>query len=95
MLRPVLFEGPCKGPMAVLIKGALIAHIDLASYVSSYHWITFNHIDRLVVGGGGLLDGQGPSAWGHNSCSKSKYCLPLPSVSLLDSTTLILNCSAK
>lgn len=87
MLGPVQFSGPCKGPMAFVIKGALISHTDVGSYGSRlYHWITFNSIDRLVVGGGGSLDGRGPSAWAHNTCSKSKNCVPLPSVSVLDST---------
>lgn len=87
MLGPVLFAGPCKGPMALVIKGALISHIDVGSYGNRlFHWITFYSIDRLVVGGGGSLDGRGPSAWAHNTCSKSKSCNPLPSVSVLDST---------
>jgi galacturan 1,4-alpha-galacturonidase len=87
MLGPVMFSGPCKGPMTFFITGALIAHTDVASYVDRYSWITFYRIDRLVVRGGGSLDGQGPSAWGHNTCSKSKNCNPLPSVSVLDSTS--------
>ncbi|KAE8125440.1 hypothetical protein FH972_020247 [Carpinus fangiana] len=80
MLGPVLFAGPCKGPIELVINGALISDTDVGSYGNKlFHWITFYRIDRLAVVGGGSLDGRGPSAWPHNTCSKSKSCNPLPS----------------
>ncbi|KAA8524152.1 hypothetical protein F0562_010417 [Nyssa sinensis] len=77
MLGSVVFQGPCKGPIAFLIKGVLKAPTDPALFLTD-HWISFQFIDQLVVKGGGSLDGQGSSAWPYNDCFKNPHCKPLP-----------------
>ena len=81
MLRPIVFKGPCKGQVEFQIIGTLQAPTDKASTINVDHWITFQYIDQLILGGGGKLDGQGPSAWDDNTCSKDPNCKSLPIVS--------------
>ena len=81
MLAPIVLKGPCKGPVEFHIIGTLKALIDETSTVDINHWITFQYVDRLVLSGGGKLDGQGPSAWDDNTCSKDPNCKSLPIVS--------------
>lgn len=81
MLGQTVFKGPCKGHVVFLIVGTLLAPTDIASSVNVDHWISFQYMDRLVIGGGGSLDGRGSSAWPYNSCSKRPDCKPLPPVS--------------
>lgn len=79
MVNPVIFDGPCKGWMAFVIKGVLKAPTD-PSLLFHDKWINFRHVDNLTVSGGGTLDGQGASAWPHNDCHKNQNCQPLPTV---------------
>ncbi|KAL0000679.1 hypothetical protein SO802_014460 [Lithocarpus litseifolius] len=78
MLRPIVLKGPCKGQVEFQIIGTLLAPTDKASTINVDHWITFQYIDQLIIGGGGKLDGQGPSAWDDNTCSKDPNCKSLP-----------------
>ncbi|TXG55626.1 hypothetical protein EZV62_020882 [Acer yangbiense] len=39
-------------------------------------WVAFSNINGLTVSGGGVFDGQGPTAWG--KCDKNEYCKSLP-----------------
>ncbi|KAG7957807.1 hypothetical protein I3843_11G193600 [Carya illinoinensis] len=87
MLGPTVFKGPCKGHVVFLIVGTLLAPTDIASSVNVDHWISFQYMDRLVIGGGGSLDGRGSSAWPYNSCSKRPDCKPLPPSLRLDFLT--------
>ncbi|KAK1367089.1 Exopolygalacturonase [Heracleum sosnowskyi] len=59
-LKSVDFKGPCKSFTAVRIVGDLKASTD----VSGNNWISFEYVDRLLVGGGGTVDGQGATVWG-------------------------------
>ncbi|XP_061373564.1 exopolygalacturonase-like [Gastrolobium bilobum] len=63
MLNPVTFIGPCKGWTIFKIKGILIAPTDRSLYPNLDKWIDFRYINQLRVTGGGILDGQGSSAW--------------------------------
>ncbi|XP_073001547.1 exopolygalacturonase-like [Typha latifolia] len=77
LVKPLVFQGPCKGFMAMQIKGILRA----PKYLSYFHdddWIKIEHIDGLFIGGGGVFDGQGAVAWPHNKCPKRKDCKLLP-----------------
>ncbi|KAK4575935.1 hypothetical protein RGQ29_026767 [Quercus rubra] len=78
MLAPIVLKGPCKGQVEFHIIGTLKALIDETSTIDINHWITFQYVDRLVLSGGGKLDGQGPSAWDDNTCSKNPNCKALP-----------------
>ena len=81
MLGPIVFKGPCKGQVEIQIIGTLKALTNKVSTINVNHWITFQYIDRLVLRGGGKLDGQGASAWDDNTCSKNPNCRALPIVS--------------
>lgn len=72
------FQGPCKAaPITFQIQGTLQAHIDPKS-ISKGEWVTFQHIDRLIITGGGTFDGRGNKAWLQNDCHKSSSCKNLP-----------------
>ena len=90
MLGPIVLKGPCKGQVEFQIIGTLKALTDKASTINVNYWITFQYIDRLVLRGGGKLDGLGPSAWDDNTCSKDPNCNALPIVSYC-SNKFILN----
>ncbi|WMV39494.1 hypothetical protein MTR67_032879 [Solanum verrucosum] len=85
-LREVSFEGPCNGMMIFVIKGVLKAPTHISLF-STNTWIGFRYIDRLVVKGGGYLDGQGAAAWPYNDCSKNPKCMPLPVTMRFDFVT--------
>ncbi|KAL6197663.1 hypothetical protein ACLB2K_033269 [Fragaria x ananassa] len=76
-LFPVLFSGPCKGRIAFIIKGTLLAS-NSPSAVSSENWINFENVNQLTVSGGGTLDAQGPSVWSLNDCKTNPGCKALP-----------------
>ena len=78
MLGPIVLKGPCKGQVEIQIIGTLKALTNKVSTINVNHWITFQYIDRLVLRGGGKLDGQGASAWDDNTCSKNPNCKALP-----------------
>lgn len=84
MVAPVVLQGHCKGPMELQVQGTLQAPVDVQSSVGVDHWISFRYVEHFVIRGGGLLDGQGASAWG-----KSKA---LPTVS--NCCTYIYNISS-
>lgn len=79
MAGPVVFQGPCKGkqPVIVEVLGTVSASTDLSQYTSK-EWILFEHIDGLVLKGGGVFDGKGESAWQYNDCKSNKDCTGLP-----------------
>ncbi|KAK1405354.1 putative glycoside hydrolase, family 28, Pectin lyase fold/virulence factor [Heracleum sosnowskyi] len=75
MLNPVKFTGPCRGFIAVRINGDLKASTD----ISVESWITFKYVDRLLVDGGGTIDGQGAAVWSRANCIHNhRVCRPLP-----------------
>nr|GEY05307.1 exopolygalacturonase-like [Tanacetum cinerariifolium] len=73
----VVFQGPCKGPVNFIIKGTLEASDNPANMFLD-NWITFSHVDHLLVSGGGYLHGHGSSAWRHNDCATNLRCKKLP-----------------
>jgi hypothetical protein len=80
MLKEVIFSGPCNAWMNFKIEGILKAPSDPYSFKTD-NWINFRYIDKLKVGGGGTLDGQGSTAWKTNDCQKNPNCRTLPTVS--------------
>jgi hypothetical protein len=80
MLKEVMFSGPCNAWMNFKIEGILKAPSDPYSFKTD-NWINFRYIDKLKVGGGGTLDGQGSTAWKTNDCQKNPNCRTLPTVS--------------
>ncbi|XP_058068980.1 exopolygalacturonase-like [Magnolia sinica] len=76
LVGPVLFEGPCKGPIIFQVSGVVKAP-GLEKFPSD-SWIVFHYINGLMVTGGGTFHGEGAEAWPHNQCSKNKKCKFLP-----------------
>ncbi|KAL6543364.1 hypothetical protein OROHE_010884 [Orobanche hederae] len=83
LLGSVTFEGWCNGSMAVVIKGTLKARTDSVNLFTDT-WIGFRYLTNLAVKGGGILDGQGHSAWHYNDCQKNNQCKPLPATLRFD-----------
>lgn len=90
-LNPIVLKGPCKGQTKFTIQGDLKAPIEQQFPADIGYWIAFQYVNRLVIDGGGSLDGQGPSAWPYNTCSKSSHCNELPTVSSSFPTYLLLH----
>ncbi|CAL2249224.1 unnamed protein product [Prunus armeniaca] len=68
------FKGPCKAPIAFQLQGILQAPADGNQLPKKDTWISFDHIDRLTISGGGTFDGQGAIAWKQNDCHKNQNC---------------------
>ncbi|PQM41850.1 exopolygalacturonase-like [Prunus yedoensis var. nudiflora] len=68
------FKGPCKAPIAFQLQGTLQAPADGNQLPKKDTWISFDHIDRLTISGGGTFDGQGAISWKQNDCHKNKNC---------------------
>lgn len=81
MVGPVVFVGPCKGPVGFVIKGSLEASNNPSQFFID-HWIGFKYVDQLTVAGGGYLLGHGGAAWHYNDCATNHRCRTLPVVSL-------------
>ncbi|XP_010453903.1 PREDICTED: probable polygalacturonase At3g15720 isoform X1 [Camelina sativa] len=66
MLKPLAFVGPCNSSsISFMIKGNLVAP-SYTWYAGTYPtWIHFDSINRLVVTGGGTIDGRGSLWWGN------------------------------
>ncbi|KAL5698709.1 galacturonan 1,4-alpha-galacturonidase [Ranunculus cassubicifolius] len=79
LIGPISFFGPCENvdSLTFYLQGLLKAKKDLRRYKSSA-WIQFGWVQGLSLTGGGILDGQGASAWPFNNCSTNKNCTLLP-----------------
>ncbi|KAL3652471.1 hypothetical protein CASFOL_002152 [Castilleja foliolosa] len=86
MVGSVSFAGPCNGPIAFVIVGALRAPTEPGEFFTD-KWIGFRYVDQLTLSGGGYLDGQGQVAWPYNDCQKNHGCKPLPASLKLDFVT--------
>ncbi|KAL5067813.1 hypothetical protein RYX36_018700, partial [Vicia faba] len=68
MLQPMKFQGPCKSEtINIEIMGTIIAPKNRESWKlddnDSESWISFSHVNGLVISGEGIIDGQGSSWW--------------------------------
>ncbi|CAI9089036.1 OLC1v1023526C1 [Oldenlandia corymbosa var. corymbosa] len=84
MLNSVTFMGPCLGRITFRIEGSLRGPTSPSQFLNIDTWIGFQFIDGLTLEGGshgtggGVLDGQGPSAWKYNTCNRTSSCPVLP-----------------
>lgn len=64
MMGEVIMSGPCnaKKPIIVDIQGTLNANPDPSSY-SNRMWILIEHVDGIIITGGGTINGQGANVW--------------------------------
>ncbi|RAL50197.1 hypothetical protein DM860_007871 [Cuscuta australis] len=79
-LNPVTLNGPCAGPITLLVNGVVRAPEKsfLTDGGPPDYWVLFNHLRQLTVTGSGTFDGQGAFAWSVNPCKTQKYCIPFP-----------------
>ncbi|KAG6536989.1 polygalacturonase-like [Zingiber officinale] len=79
VLQPIIFSGPCKSSVTVMIKGSVEAPVDRSVWAGKRYWIMFRGVDNLSVGGGGVINGNG-NVWWQNSCKikKSSPCVGAP-----------------
>lgn len=73
LVGPVVWQGPCKGPIVVEVHGTVKGTTDVSEY-SSPEWFSFEEIDGLVITGSGTFDGQGPKVWKYNDCKTNPDC---------------------
>ncbi|XP_075096879.1 polygalacturonase-like [Nicotiana tabacum] len=73
-----IFQGPCTSPrpITIEIQGTLLSNTDMSLYTRAA-WISIEHVDGIVITGGGTLNGQGKSSW--QFADKSGSTPPLPS----------------
>ncbi|KAJ8562656.1 hypothetical protein K7X08_031108 [Anisodus acutangulus] len=80
LLKPIKFSGPCKSSITMQIYGTLLASVDTSDYSKdSRHWLIIDSVQNLVVGGAGVINGNG-KIWWQNSCkiNKSLPCKHAP-----------------
>ncbi|KAJ6822322.1 putative LRR receptor-like serine/threonine-protein kinase [Iris pallida] len=69
LLRPITLAGPCKSTVKMLIAGTIIAPSDPDSWagLDNRRWLYFHHVNKLILTGGGTIDGRGQRWWA-SSC---------------------------
>ncbi|KAL1312406.1 hypothetical protein HN51_039024 [Arachis hypogaea] len=72
-LKPIRFSGPCKSDIQVQIEGTIEATDEASDYYSndSKYWLVFDNVKKLLVHGGGTIDGNG-KIWWQKSCKRDK-----------------------
>ncbi|KAF7806934.1 polygalacturonase-like [Senna tora] len=76
-LAQVDLRGPCKAPIEVQVNGELRAPANPDKLDGNAQWVKFTYINFFTLSGGGIFDGQGPTAWKQNDCGKNKNCKKL------------------
>ncbi|CAI0465410.1 unnamed protein product [Linum tenue] len=73
LLKPIWFQGPCKSPIQVQVKGKLLALPNLGSWkgLDIHEWLAFSQVQGLIIDGQGQgqIDGQGYNWW--KACSNA------------------------
>ncbi|CAN6571476.1 unnamed protein product [Malus baccata var. baccata] len=57
-LRGANLKGPCKAPIEIQVQGYLRAPQDRSRLIQQGTWVRFQHVNRLMLFGGGTFDGQ-------------------------------------
>ncbi|KAI3769574.1 hypothetical protein L6452_00683 [Arctium lappa] len=74
---PILFSGPCKGPIEIKATGATIKAPPELERFKSDAWIAIQYIDRLTITGG-TFDGQGHETWKNHKCHDTALTCQIP-----------------
>ncbi|OAY75897.1 putative polygalacturonase [Ananas comosus] len=78
---PTYFAGPCKAKLKLSILGTIVAPSDPDTWgkLDTHKWLYFHRVSRLVMRGGGTIDGNGHEWWAR-SCKRNKTnpCRPAP-----------------
>ncbi|XP_058105276.1 probable polygalacturonase At3g15720 [Magnolia sinica] len=86
LLKPVVFNGPCKSTaIGFQVLGNLIAPNTIEGWGGASNWLTFHGVDGLKIFGSGRIGGQG-AVWWSRSCRRhpEKKCTDAPTALLLD-----------
>ncbi|PRQ44662.1 putative polygalacturonase [Rosa chinensis] len=71
-LKPIRFSGPCLSQLMVQIVGTLEASDDRSDFrQDGKHWLIFDSVRKLLLDGGGTINGNGKEWW-QNSCKINK-----------------------
>ncbi|WOL15056.1 hypothetical protein Cni_G23837 [Canna indica] len=72
-IKPIDIAGPCKSKMTVSISGTIIAPSDPKIWdgLNPRKWIYFHGVKRIVIRGGGTINGMGQQWWSQ-SCKRNK-----------------------
>ncbi|KAK4363592.1 hypothetical protein RND71_018833 [Anisodus tanguticus] len=72
-----IFQGPCSSPRPITIEilGTVLSNTDISLY-SRGAWISIEHVDGIVVTGGGTLNGQGNASWQYADRTGSSPPMP-------------------
>jgi len=73
LLKLVTLHGPCRSSVTLTVKGTLVASPNRADWSDRDRrlWIVFRSVHKLIVNGGGTIDGNGNKWWPH-SCKINK-----------------------
>ncbi|XP_042401210.1 exopolygalacturonase-like [Zingiber officinale] len=93
LVGPLTFKGQCAGKVKFQLNGNLLASTNMDDFApkksngTMQNWVEFKYVDGLNITGGGVLDGQGASAWPYNNCTVEKHCTRLPITLVLSFVT--------
>ncbi|XAR69457.1 Polygalacturonase [Bertholletia excelsa] len=71
LVKPIRFSGPCKADITMEVYGTIVASDVRGDYKEGRHWLVFDGVENLAVGGGGIINGNG-KIWWQNSCKINK-----------------------
>ncbi|KAM6565105.1 hypothetical protein CsatB_025103 [Cannabis sativa] len=73
LLKPIVFQGPCKSNVTLQIEGTIEASTDRSDYAGAHerNWLMFQNVNNLIVEGGGIINGNG-HLWWDLSCTTNK-----------------------
>ena len=73
LLKLVTLHGPCRSGVTLTVKGTLVASPNRADWSDRDRrlWIVFRSVHKLIINGGGTIDGNGNKWWPH-SCKINK-----------------------
>jgi len=73
LLKLVTLHGPCRSGVTLTVKGTLVASPNRADWSDRDRrlWIVFRSVSKLIINGGGTVDGNGNKWWPH-SCKITK-----------------------
>ncbi|KAI8544344.1 hypothetical protein RHMOL_Rhmol08G0289300 [Rhododendron molle] len=65
LVRPIIFEGPCRSKLTLEISGTIIAPEDPDAWagLNPQKWLEFQRVNHLTVEGGGIIEGMGQEWW--------------------------------
>ncbi|KAL5575588.1 hypothetical protein UlMin_017287 [Ulmus minor] len=92
LLKPVVFQGPCKSStIHFLVHGNIIAPGNISDWPEDERsiWILFSKVNGVTVDGGGVIDGVGANWW--SACSSPQGCMKPTALAFSDCENLELS----